>query len=240
MTCDVVYVLGTGSIWQDNELRYSLRSLETYVADIGQVYVVGTRPKWLTGVVHLPWPDNHICKERNIMEKIAYACGHPDLSRTFLHVNDDHFALAHTRAGDIPNYCGGPLDTLAKGINPKNHWRDALINTYKALQDRGHTIHNFDIHTPILLDKVNYLDAMDQYDWRGTHRGFVVKSLYGNTMALTPTRITDVKLNTRYLLPEVVELLRGRPWFSIGNGALSNRFKELLSALYPHPSKYEA
>lgn len=238
----MVYVLGTGSAWADNELRFSLRSLENYVDGIGQVFIVGTCPAWLTGVVYLPFPDHYTCKERNIMLKVAYACGHPDLSQTFMHVHDDHFALAHQVAGDMPNWCGGPLERLAraiKSVNPRNHWWESVNNTDKALRARGFETRNYDLHLPILLDKIAYPEIMDEYDWKGQPRGFVVKSLYANTMGVEPTVIGDIKLNQRYPLRDVVTRIKGRPWFSLGNGALSNAFKKLLQELYPHPSRFE-
>lgn len=238
----MVYVLGHGSGWENNELRYSLRSLETHLLDIGTVYVVGQRPNWLTGVVHLPFPDSHACKERNIMLKLAYACGHPKLSQTFLHVHDDHFALAPTKAVDIPNWAGGQLNVLGKRVKlkkPGNNWADAVLNTHKALAKAGHTTHNFDLHYPMLFDKTRYPETMDLYDWKGEPRGFVVKSLYANTLGLEPTIKRDIKLGRYNTLTEIVGHLKGRQWFSIDNAALTLSFKSLLMALYPTPSRYE-
>jgi hypothetical protein len=236
---DVVYVVGRGSGWNDNELRFSLRSLARYVTGIGQVFIVGKIPAFVTNVVALPWPDNYGCKERNIMEKVAYACGHPELSDRFLHVHDDHFALAPVAADQVPNYAGWlNLEHLAKAVDRGNPWRESVQNTANALSGRGLTLWNFDIHTPIIFDKHRYPDTMDLYDWH-LPRGYVVKSLYANTMGLEPTMISDVKLNDRFDLVTVVDKLRGRPWFSIGNGGLSTRFKNLLSELYPKPSPWE-
>lgn len=237
---DVVYVVGRATGWNDNELRFSLRSLAKYVTGIGQVFIVGKIPAFVTNVVELRWPDNYGCKERNIMEKVAYACGHPRLSKRFLHVHDDHFALAPVDAGQVPNYAGWvDLGNLAKLVGRGNSWKESVQNTADALASRGLTTWNFDIHTPIIFDKDQYPEIMDQYDWRGTDRGFVVKSLYANTLGLEPTKISDIKLNDRYEMPTLVDKLKGRPWFSIGNGALSQRFKNLLSELYPKPSPWE-
>lgn len=236
---DVVYVLGHGSTWADNELRYSLRSLELFVEDLGQVFVVGSRPKWLTGVVHLPYDDKYTCKERNIMEKVAYACGHPDLTQRFLHVHDDHFTLARARGKDLPNWCGSSLERLAMAVKVTNHWRDAVVNTNRVLVERGFDNRNFDLHFPIVFDKDLYPKVMDEYDWRGTPRGFVVKSLYANTLQLPWVQIGDVKLMGRFTLEQLVDKLRGRPWFSVSNSCLNLTMKELFQHLYPTPSRYE-
>lgn len=239
---DIVYVLGTGSGWGDNELRYSLRSLSTYMSDLGTVYVVGHRPRWLDGVVHLPWPDRHRCKERNIMEKLAYACGHPDLSKQFLHIHDDHFMLSPGAGITVPYWHAGPLDKLAEHMkrkSPGNHWGDAVANTYKALSAAGHSIHNFDIHYPMLFDKTEYPRVMDLYNWKTEPRGYVVKSLYANTLGLLGKLTNDLKVDKRLTNAEIVDRLSGRPWFSLGNGGLTGNFKQLLAALYPQASPYE-
>lgn len=237
---DVVYVVGHGTGWNDNELRFSLRSLDKYVTGIGTVYVVGKCPAFLADVVHINWPDHYTCKERNIMEKVAAACGHPDLSQKFLHVHDDHFALAPVDAGQVPDFAGWvDLEKLAASVSPRNPWRESVINTVNALKAGGHPLWNFDIHTPIVLDKTAYPETMDRYDWKGTARGFVVKSLYANTLNLAPTRISDIKLNDRFPMAEIVDKIRGRAWWSLGNGGLSSWFKNLLSELYPKPSRWE-
>lgn len=236
---DVVYVLGSGSPWNDNEIRYSLRSLEMFLRDMGEVYVVGQCPSWLTNVIHLPFSDRYTCKERNIMLKTAYACGHPDLSETFLSIHDDHFCLDFQSAGDIPNWCGTTLENLARSVTAGNHWKDAVVNTDRALQAGGFSTLNFDLHLPILFSKHEYPRVMDMYDWPGKQRGFVVKSLYANTMRVTPTRYHDMKVDKHHTLPELVAKLKGRPWFSLGNGGLNGYFRKLLPALYPEPSKFE-
>jgi hypothetical protein len=237
---DVVYVVGRGTGWNDNELRFSLRSLDKFVTGIGRVFIVGKIPAFVKNVVAISWPDNYGCKERNIMEKVAAACGHPELSHNFLHMHDDHFALAPVQADQVPNFAGWvDLEGLARSVSRRNPWRESVDNTARVLKDRGLNLFNFDIHTPIVIDKTVYPDIMDQYDWSGTDRGFVVKSLYANTLGLVPTKISDIKLNDRYPLAEVVQKIRGRAWFSIGNGGLSSHFKNLLSELYPKPSRWE-
>jgi hypothetical protein len=174
------------------------------------------------------------------MLKLAYACGHPDLSETFLHIHDDHFALAPQEAILTPYWAGGTLEGIAKGMaNKRNHWHDAVMNTHNALKEKDYATHNFDLHLPMLFNKNLYPEIMDRYNWQGMQRGFVVKSLYANTLGIMPTRIGDIKLNERYSMPEIVKRLKGRPWYSIGNGGLSGQFKMLLEALYPEISKFE-
>ena len=59
MKIDIVYPLGTGSKWQDSELRFSLRSIEKNFIDKGTVWVIGHKPDWLINARHIPMPDKH-------------------------------------------------------------------------------------------------------------------------------------------------------------------------------------
>src|SRR5687767_1481800 len=171
---DAVYILGKGSSWHDLELLYSLRSLADYVAGIDRVFVVGARPRWLTNVIHIPQGDPHKCKERNIAEKVLSACLDPRLSEKFLFLNDDHLALAPMPADDIPAWRGGDLKTLADKLTGGNY-RLAMYNTINRLKERGLSTWNFDIHTPMVMERAKFIGVMASYNWS---ERFVLKSLY--------------------------------------------------------------
>ena len=53
---DLVYVLGKGSRWQDNELRFSLRSVSKNLSNVGQIFIVGQIPDFVKNCVHVPVP----------------------------------------------------------------------------------------------------------------------------------------------------------------------------------------
>lgn len=231
---DAVYVLGKGSTWLDNELRYSLRSLERYVSGIRQVWVIGEHPSWLTGVAHVPFKDSNLCKERNIMDKIMRACVEQDLSDNFLFVNDDHFAIKHQAAEQLPNWHGRELSFYEGDSKP---YRIAVGNTARALRARGYGRLNFDIHYPIIYNKNEFPRVMRMYDWES--ECYVVKSLYGNTMQLPGTRIEDIKISSPSTNQYLLRALLHRPWFSIGPKAINHNLKALLEALFPQRSRWE-
>lgn len=39
---DILYVIGRGSKWENNELRYSLRSLEKNGINVGNIFIAAT------------------------------------------------------------------------------------------------------------------------------------------------------------------------------------------------------
>lgn len=236
MRMDAVYCLGSGSRWQDNELRYSLRSLVKYVSGIEQVFVVGKKPAWLTGVIHLPMADRWN-KERNIMEKVSWACACPDLSNDFLFLCDDYYALTLQDA-NVPAWASGDLLSLGRGISKHNNYRFSVLNTAVVLKKCGLPTHHFDVHTPIVYNKNRFVELMQAYDWDIRH-GYVVNSLYANSAGIEPVWMADVKLNAAHTLQDVVRLVQGRPWWSVGDGGLTPEVKALLRELYPEKSRFE-
>jgi hypothetical protein len=198
---------------------------------------VGQRPPWLINAHHVIHPDRYTCKERNIMEKIVVGCGFPDLSQRFLFMNDDHFALGPSDA-EVPYWRGGQLWNLAQRLERHHHYGQAVRNTHEALLGNGCSTWNFDLHLPIVYDKVLFPLAMACYDWT-RERGYVVKSLYANTVREPGLGAGDLKLTDRYTMTELVAKLRGRSWWSIGPSSLGTNLKDLLAALYPEPSPYE-
>jgi hypothetical protein len=232
---DAVYVLGTGSTWNDLELLYSLRSLSEYVAGIDRIFVVGARPRWLRNVIHIRQGDPHSFKERNIAEKVLTACRDPRLSKFFLFLNDDHLALMRMQAGDIPAWRGRDLLEFAHRLNPGNY-RLAMENTHRRLSERGFSTWNFDIHTPMVMDRDRFIEVMQSYNWA---ERFVLKSLYANTVGLSGVLYSDIKISRLYTMTELVRVLRGREWWSHGPAGLTRALKAFLAELYPVPSPWE-
>lgn len=70
---DVVIPLGSGSRWQDNELRFCLRAVEKHLKGYDRIYIVGRKPDWIQNIEFIPYVEAHT-RERNIMEKVRRAC----------------------------------------------------------------------------------------------------------------------------------------------------------------------
>ena len=79
---------------------------------------------------------------------------------------------------------------------------------------------------------------MQKYDW--TNRwGFVVKSIYGNSLKLEGILEKDCKINGQLEIGHFKDIIKERKVFSVGNHALGNTLSSILNELYPHPSKWE-
>lgn len=232
---DVVYVLGTGSNWDDNELRFSLRSIYSNLEGIRDVYVIGTRPAWLRNVIHIPAKDLNTCKEANIRDKVLIACAIPELSQQFLHMHDDHLLLAPSHINNVDYWRGSRLIDFANRIKPGNY-RNHVINTAQVLAAAGRATWNYDLHVPIVYDKELFPQAMGAYDW---NKCYTVKSLYCNHLGITGPSMTDCKIQSWHTMQQLVSILKGRTWFSVGPHGLNQELRALLAELYNLPSKWE-
>lgn len=193
---DVVYCLGKGSKYKNNELRFSLRSIEKNLSGFGKVWIVGVRPEWLQDINHIPAEDPYTYPpDRNIMEKLKKACEHPEVSENFLFVNDDHYLLHTFTAEAFPYYYNDYLMDYVKRRGMDGYGRRAN-NTHEYLTENGVQTKNFDIHYPIIYNKAAFLNQVCGAPWSDKHDGFVIKSLYANMMGVQGEPIKDGKFNT--------------------------------------------
>ena len=91
---DAVFVIGTGSIAGNEELRYALRNLERHCPFVRDVYICGFCPSWVDKKVvkHLNWPDRFThAKDANIIDKLRHACEQPGIAPRILFCSDDQF-----------------------------------------------------------------------------------------------------------------------------------------------------
>ncbi|MGN6438404.1 MAG: hypothetical protein ACTHMM_17810 [Agriterribacter sp.] len=236
---DLVYVLGTGSKWQDNELRYSLRSVEKHLSGYGQLYIVGSCPDWVTNAVHIQMADEFgYNRDKNIYSKIYIACRQKKISDNFLFINDDHFFLQNFVADQVPYYHKGDLFHAFNSRPHADHYRVTLSNTYWYLKRNYLPTNHFDVHTPIIYNKRAFISAVSIADW-DVYYGYGIKSLYANSLKIAGEQTSDCKVDSAKTRTEIVHRINDRPFFSIGDNALNDDMKSLLEDLYPVPSSWE-
>lgn len=247
---DVVYVLGTGSKWDNNELRYSLRSIERFGIGLGEVWIVGDMlPSFIDAgkVRYLHFPDSpNRTPYQNVFSKIAYFFGATTVSR-FLLSSDDHFFIKPT---DFENY---PLlykgDRMPKQGDGKNIgdalYTRVIYRTGRFMAQHGMPDKFFEGHTNKLYSRAawEYLQALGIEENAMQEEGISLNSIMGAAQAenFRPEYIVhrkDIKLkhlNTE----EDWELLKDANSFSIYNSAIHSGVAGLLQVMFPDPSRFE-
>jgi hypothetical protein len=223
---DIVIPLGNGSSWKNNELRYCLRSLVNMPHR--HVYLITDKvPDFVTNIEHIKAIDTEKIPDTNILKKVVKACESPKVSDPFIFMNDDHYCIDPIT--ELPDYYNGTLEQYLRKRGARDNYGFRVLNTIKRLQRLGATTKYFDIHYPIVYDKSGFMSHVAAvYD---DHKyGYVLKSLYGNGMALEGKQIQDCKSN---LFPR--ETL---PFFS-SYPNISKTVKGWLEGKFPNKSVYE-
>lgn len=224
---DVVYPLREGD--DNEELRYSLRSLTNLQAPIDRIIIVGHLPPWLTGVEHIPG-NTHPRRHGRCGHNLRLVCD-TDVSETFLAMNDDFFIMRPW--APRPHY----RSTLTQQIERcgAGAWRDTLETTLRYLQARGHADPlSYELHIPLVLNKhlfAEVYDAADGFDWHPVQW----RTAYGVHHLPDATQMNDVKVKSR----------RPRAW-DADTPLLSTDDRSFLGAVgtfirerFPDPSPWE-
>lgn len=230
----LLYILGNGSQWEDNEIRYSLRSAERYFPH-SKVFVVGECPAWLNNAVHIPAADPYGNKLKNSIHKLHTAVQDERLPHHFVLMNDDFFFLK-------------PLDTLAvyyKGLieetlnaHPTNagYYYEAMWLTRVLLEKAGiENPRDYSVHFPMIFDKVrvNWLCSSMRYQ----REGVLFRTVYANYFKLGGQRREDVKIKS------VTDILKTKTLDVLSTDdeiVLTPEFQTWISKKFPKPSRYEA
>lgn len=232
---DYVYILGTGSAWEDNELRYSLRSLEQFAPEVGNIVIVGSCPKWLQNITHIPIGDPGKNKTINVVSKIRAASKSKEISNEFVLMNDDFFFLKY-QTYIAPEAIPGFHTYLEEHPYGKGDQYEALRREIFWMQEKGiETMWNFDIHYPMVLNKelLRFMFTLFEEDV-----AFFPRTIYGNLFY----RDMVEEIQEDYKVFDMKDFFKmtERPFLSVDDSTPTNHFfQEWLQHKFPHPSKYE-
>lgn len=232
---NLLYIIKEGgSRWDDNELRYSLRSVEKHGQNVDKVIICGHKPSWVQNVVHATLPDPHPLRYDNTWFKMKTMCTQNDAP--FVLMNDDFFLIKPVDFDTLPDYYDGDVSQLAEKYQRISNYVGVLYATKHLLVKNGYPHKNYAVHYPMTVkpEKIRPFFGL-----LGETPGISFRLLYGNVAATNPSLLPDCKYNQP--TPDIQEQLRLRdvPMFSIGDGFLDIQGKEFLANTYPHKSKYE-
>jgi|APTNR8051073442_1049403.scaffolds.fasta_scaffold00075_22 hypothetical protein len=226
---DLLYVLGPGSVWQDNELRYSLRSVEQYLPH-DRVVIAGHLPPWLVNVVHVDIPSYSADGIANTWNKVLMCAVRGEVSGDFLLMNDDF--LATGPIAQVPSFSSGPVYDRLVARDMHGNYRAALNRSYDLLRSTGHPYPlAFETHHPLPMHAQHVLDMHRRYPMRSST--YAWRTVYGNFTDAEPTITGDVKARTEFHPPTGV-------WYSYGDKvAAQPEFRSWCASKWPEASRYE-
>ncbi len=240
---DLVYVVGTGSRWNDNELRFSLRSVSKNLSNVGKVFIVGKCPDYLKNVVHIPASDifdSAINADGNMTHKLLLVCNNKELSDDFLFMNDDFIINQPISAPAIKWLHKGDM-----ALQPQKYWttqfyRFRLKRTFDVLKDRNLPTIQYDYHAPMLMNKYLFPTVMFQYDF-GKDIGYTFRSLYGNSLKLPAIPVANHKVTIFkfYKIHDLKLKSQNINFLGFNDQGLNDSLKWWLIENFPNKCKYE-
>ncbi len=240
---DLVYVLGTGSKWNNNEIRFSLRSVQKNLKGYRNIYVVGARPAFLQNVIHAPAEDVFdpaVNADGNMTYKLLMACKIPYLSDNFLFMNDDFVFIKPVVAAEIPWMHKGDMKDRPAQFWKEQFYRHRLRRTFETLRDRMQTTLQYDYHAPMLMNKHRFAEVMGQYDY-AEGIGLTFRSIYGNTLKLDAEHLTDQKrtVYVKYNYQELLKRLEPATFLGYNDAGLCKSLIYFLIRNFPERSEFE-
>lgn len=210
---DIVYILGTGSLVNDEEIKISLRAIDENMLDLRDVYIIGEKPDFLTNIIHIDSEDYSKDKWKNAYHKVKKACEIYDISDEFLLMNDDFFMLDLFSGADWPFYALKGSNGGACGSN------------------------SFQVHCPIRIKKDWFLQMPYSVDQKACRSP---RSFYCNFYRAPAKFCDDFILRVGSGMRDPDEQIKEWPSFSISNSAMLHKpFVSWLHSKFPNPSKYE-
>ena len=213
------------SAWRDNELRYSLRSLEKHFAPLSGVLIVGDKPDWLIDVDHLRMRDPVASKALNIWAKLREVARYLGPGVEFIYMNDDFYLLKDCET--MPDFYSGCMQSKIKRT-PGSPWVKMLIETVEYLHGAGMPTRNHAVHFPVICNT----DGLKELIGIASENILSFRCLWGNIYGENPVEHRDVKLRRDGHKP----IPDSWPCFSTGD---QFRDHAKMTALYPEKSRYE-
>jgi hypothetical protein len=239
---DVVYVLGKGSSWKNNEIRFSLRAIEKNLQEFRNIWIIGEKPEWIKGIHHIPFQDELVNNaDGNIIRKVLRVCQEKALSEDFLFINDDHLIMKPIIASKIPPYHKGDMTEFNQEYFETDFWRGRLWRTKNILKEKGYPAYHFDCHIPIILNKKHFPKVISQFNFE-KNIGFTMKSLYANVIyGKDAPKLKGEKVTVfRPMTYDQVKLYcAGRQFVAFNDKGLRVGLKIWLYLNFPNPSSFE-
>ena len=243
---DILYVIGRGSTWDNNELKFSLRSLEKNCKNVGRIFIVGYCPNFINQkqVTFIPVDDVHDCKHKNIMNCIEVAVEHSNISDDFLYSSDDHFYIRPTDFGDYPFY-RKPVELPASYENC-NAYHKTLVSTRIVLEAAGLTTYNFSWHGNTHFNKTLFtepqFEAIRKISYNmplGCEPTILMLNYWLSRKPFEITDRKDVKFGKEVGKECILAGIQDRECISCASDVTKSYIRTYLEEMFPDKSKYE-
>lgn len=243
---DVLYVVGDGSKHDNQELRWSLRSIAKYGRNIRRVIVAGSPPDWLSDeVVRCPITQQGSWKAQRMIYTELEAVRKADIHGHFLVSADDHFYINAVDMARHPFYIQNwvlPVKWTSGKIDYETlRYRDCLRNTHNFLSSIGYptvcfSSHiNAHFHAELMMANRELFEVAYKLG-----NGLESFSLMQNIWLKECPELPLVYRHDRKFLSKMGDMRGTADCFSIGDGMFDNwQFLEFMDLNFGEKCRYE-
>jgi len=221
---DILYVLGSGSKYNDLEIKYSLMTVQRFVKNVRRIYVIGDLPRRPVDVDFQYIGAKDVGKDKStcVRAKLVQFAKHETALNDFILMNDDFFFCREVDADAITPTASGTLEEhIASRADKSSRYHMALVNTARTLKAMKLTTRSFETHVPMLMQRDRFLDLVGRVKW-DLSPSPLFRSLYGNTFDVEAGRLSDLKISEPVDEKEIRRRIGNRAVFSIGDGSLTS------------------
>lgn len=227
MPHDIVYILK--DTLDTNELRYSLRSVETNFPH-RFVWFVGGQPQGFKPDRAVPHKQEGANKWELIRSSMLRVAQERDLTEDFFLFNDDFFVMKPP-TGKFVNFTDKSLawriGELKQTYMILNHYGRTLEKAKEELKIIGKPTDNYEVHLPMLFNKALVPTVLKCSSPQ-------MRSIYGNINEVEHIQHDDVKVYDLDTVPEDPDYLSTNDrTFTQG------KVGEYIRQTFPNPSRFE-
>jgi hypothetical protein len=164
-----------------DEIRFSVRSVETFFQGAVKCTIIGDRPPWYTGHVipqeRVPVQSNR--GFRDMLAKMWTMATHAEIDSEFVWMMDDIYLLRPVTWEDLETPRAYPWRE-----DRSNSWQRRKSNTMRMLRDSGKPNHDYATHLPHTVEKSKLRQIYESFN---LHQNCLLwEVVYGNTFRGRP------------------------------------------------------
>jgi len=221
----------------DDEIRWSVRSIEQHYIGKSKITVIGDKPPWYTGH-YIPQArvGKHTTNRafRDMLTKMWTMAVHSEIDSEFVWMMDDIYFIKPVTIEELET----PRATTWSGSD-SNSWQRRKKNTMSALSTAGRTVHDYATHLPHTVEKDKLKHIYEEFK---LHENTMLwEVLYGNTYRGRPISPFPFfrRIQKKVGLEELKQLTEKAKVFNHTASAWCPGVRQFLIDLFPTPSTCE-
>lgn len=232
---NVLYILGNGSLYGNNELRFSLRSLDKFGKNVGRVFITGDCPDFVDKEKITFLPELDIGKPMiNHWWKVDQTFRKTDIGDRALLMYDDIFFCKPVNLAKYP----WRWKELLPPDRQDGEYRQCLYNATRWLQAHNCPCLNYENHIPCIYEKEKFLSMESDYNELKLYDSpMAVRSVYANRFGIDGEHQEDLKIMAT--VANLEKLIVDRDCFSIASDCYEGPVEEWLKKTFPERSRWE-